>query len=1169
MFVMVLFLFSNDTGRSVMDEPVINDSSFVLSDGEAWLTGWDYRKQITITGQTGAGTNYQIMFDVEYGSGSDTGNTVYLSSNSKTDFGDVRFTDNDGDTELDYWLEEYTGSGDATFWVEVADDLGSNQVIYIYYGKAQEDTTSNGDNTFIDMADFEENDITDVNKTANTPSSTSVQAYTGTYGILHDNYPASSHSGWDFGNDWDLGDGTQGFMGWFYDDGTSSSNEMWNFRLMSNAFGTEVGIGLWMGQSTTHYIYQDQGGYATTGIARSNGWHKVEYYLNGGSGGNIEGYLDGSLIIDETEADYGTIRYVIFSSYINPNSIADDYIIKKRITTEPAPSSYGGEEEPNEVPVNDQAPTCYELDDTDNLYAKYKDYSIVVYVSDADGYDDIDYLDLYLYSNAHGTNYWIIRYDEDTNTFSEQTDTSDYITLNTGTSSAVRTGNDIDATFEVEINWNHPETLDIDLRVRVFDASAGEDDDYFENNWEMETRLDIYDYGGGNLGPDDGVGTVDRGTIGGTFIYEATYRYYQSASDAFPDDSEIDIWVSSTVSGGPWSALTWSGGAGDVFNIDADSTYGIDTYNYKIVIEGAGSGGADLMVSSKSDTYISDLIKIVTSSPTSNYIPKDTGTTTVNVTAALSYDDEALGAGDSLTLNGTVMTWDTDHFYAVVGPFGTVDSFLFLISAGDETTRGVTLIENNGQSSVVYTDQVNVSVAANLDWTVVGYNITLSYSGIWVSNGTPWTGQTAVLNSSGGTLYPAYSTTGIVAFGVVSVTGPISSFVSNPVLITWDNATVSSNAYYWVQYSLSSVWLVWQSGTWTWEIDGRTIDYDLATDVVIQSHMNGTSDDWAIVDDTGDIGDLIIGEFDTTWYYVTLILNVELVLNGQTYDFAVWTKTLTVDILHSIHIEDSGMDIQDAWITFVVHTNWDNASITIWDNGTEVGFFAYEGWYQIAKPSVVGLHNYTMLINGSHFGSDSTFQYNDTTNTNDSWKFLILKYTVNPIELSFAQTIILQNNVSVMVTSRVYTAASSLDYTVYENGVYLDAGTISVSGSGSWITMIWDKSSITTTSNFSIVISDGTYNVTIVGYNIIVAGDTYMTNNASSFVEGDEIDNSVHYLEDPDAQIQEAAIDAMGEIILVLVAFVIGGGMAVVLSGKWRGRKTSDDHHQDRYRWPT
>jgi hypothetical protein len=125
---------------------------------QGWLTGWGYRKSHVVNSATGAGTNYQVKVVVHYGTGTDSGQDVYLNSHSRTDFGDVRFTRSDGTTLLDYWIESYTASNNAVFWVEVADDLSTNPVtIYVYYGKSDATTTSNGDATFLLFDDFDDN----------------------------------------------------------------------------------------------------------------------------------------------------------------------------------------------------------------------------------------------------------------------------------------------------------------------------------------------------------------------------------------------------------------------------------------------------------------------------------------------------------------------------------------------------------------------------------------------------------------------------------------------------------------------------------------------------------------------------------------------------------------------------------------------------------------------------------------------------------------------------------------------------------------------------------------------------------------------------------------------------------------------------------------------------
>jgi hypothetical protein len=122
--------------------------------GADFLSGWSYRKSHELTGASGAGTNYQVKITVHYGAGSDSGDDVYLNSKSRTDFIDINFTDNTGTTELDFWRESKVDSDNAVFWIEIKDDLGTNQTIYIYYGKNDASDASSGDDTFAFFDDF-------------------------------------------------------------------------------------------------------------------------------------------------------------------------------------------------------------------------------------------------------------------------------------------------------------------------------------------------------------------------------------------------------------------------------------------------------------------------------------------------------------------------------------------------------------------------------------------------------------------------------------------------------------------------------------------------------------------------------------------------------------------------------------------------------------------------------------------------------------------------------------------------------------------------------------------------------------------------------------------------------------------------------------------------------
>ena len=109
----------------------------------AWLSGWSYRKEISITGQSGAGTNYQVKFDV----GDSAGGDFHLEGHCTNFPQDIRITDDDGTTLLDHFVEDLTADP-IVVHVKVNDDLGSNQDIRVYYGKSGETTASNGANTF-------------------------------------------------------------------------------------------------------------------------------------------------------------------------------------------------------------------------------------------------------------------------------------------------------------------------------------------------------------------------------------------------------------------------------------------------------------------------------------------------------------------------------------------------------------------------------------------------------------------------------------------------------------------------------------------------------------------------------------------------------------------------------------------------------------------------------------------------------------------------------------------------------------------------------------------------------------------------------------------------------------------------------------------------------------
>lgn len=122
----------------------------------AWLTGWRYRKAITLSHASGAVSNHRMLLLVGETSGA-TGEAVDCAGHCKTDFGDLRFTNAAGDL-LPYWIESITGATPnqlAAVWIKF-DSIGTGATtFYMYYGNAAASSLSSGADTFTVFDNFE------------------------------------------------------------------------------------------------------------------------------------------------------------------------------------------------------------------------------------------------------------------------------------------------------------------------------------------------------------------------------------------------------------------------------------------------------------------------------------------------------------------------------------------------------------------------------------------------------------------------------------------------------------------------------------------------------------------------------------------------------------------------------------------------------------------------------------------------------------------------------------------------------------------------------------------------------------------------------------------------------------------------------------------------------
>lgn len=125
---------------------------------------YSYHKTNHVAGSPdGTLADYQVMYVIHRGNGTDFGNDVYLDGLSMSWPNDTRFTDIDGNA-YPYWIESFDNNS-ATVWVKIASipRAQASADVVLCYGKANDVSASNGDQTFVLFDDFNGNSL-DTNK---------------------------------------------------------------------------------------------------------------------------------------------------------------------------------------------------------------------------------------------------------------------------------------------------------------------------------------------------------------------------------------------------------------------------------------------------------------------------------------------------------------------------------------------------------------------------------------------------------------------------------------------------------------------------------------------------------------------------------------------------------------------------------------------------------------------------------------------------------------------------------------------------------------------------------------------------------------------------------------------------------------------------------------------
>ena len=209
------------------------------------------------------------------------------------------------------------------------------------------------------------------------------------------------------------------------------------------------------------------------------------------------------------------------------------------------------------VVINEETPEITNLADTDNVYANYSTFLLTANVSCNNGFADIEHINVSVWDNTQTTEYWELEFDQDDSSYSE-IDASNYITFDLGASSYEESGNTLNVTWAFQVHWNMTDVVDVDV-FQFTNSSTTDDSDWYEVNWDFESRLD---YSVAPAVTGDDAGTVDRGDLDEAYTFEGTIIYYGSADD-YPSTVGVDVWLSQSAYGtnvGPWSDLDLTSG---------------------------------------------------------------------------------------------------------------------------------------------------------------------------------------------------------------------------------------------------------------------------------------------------------------------------------------------------------------------------------------------------------------------------------------------------------------------------------------------------------------------------------------------------------------------------------------------------------------------------------
>lgn len=340
----------------------------------------------------------------------------------------------------------------------------------------------------------------------------------------------------------------------------------------------------------------------------------------------------------------------------------------------------------NNIPTNDQLTldlTGASYKGTKTLLAGKQDYTFVYKCSDADGVTDLSYAEIRL---DYATKNVILRATRGTGdawTFSEQSDPSNYVTLNTGGSSHSTSANQKTFNFLVTVNWNWDDASEtLGVRAYVIDSLSGTDQDDYSNIFGVENDLStaslaVSDY---------------RCNPSQTLTFSG-YWYYEGTSINPPDgDYQVKVKLSGVQKGSTDTTLV--SGYFSISDVTAESTVG--SYSYTVDATYMLSAGAFSAV-------IVDRLQV------QSYTVSDARVNVndnVNIDVLVWFDyDNTVCATATITINGYSAAHQGLGVYRITRTSSSATSVTYNnVACSTETSYGITTVDQNTQSTTVVWD---------------------------------------------------------------------------------------------------------------------------------------------------------------------------------------------------------------------------------------------------------------------------------------------------------------------------------------------------------------------------------------------------------------------------------------------------------------------------------